>query len=233
MNPLEPLNEDAVVSLDNPDDKFHIPRCVFQACEMRYMLCVATRKVQINQDKWFCDGIACEVLIPHHAWRSGKATFQLCFVEDCAEDNKAESQQPETKNVPLLFKHSLGLMEIPDRQTAVISIDDTNDSFRCISRTCLLPQVAGTVLKTYEPDQLGYRWFGEGVPCSVLSPKNSWRRGKVSLQICFVKDVIEEVAEELVEEEAVETKEAEAGSDTSPETLSPLDEIRQMSDELR
>ncbi len=236
MNTLEPLDYDVVVSLDNPDDKFCGPRHIFRTCEMRHSLSFfATDNVDA---KWFRDGVACEILIPNYDWRAGKATFQLCFLEDLAEDKESNPHNFEVNTTPLPFRHSTGLIEIPDKETGVVSLDEANDSFTCISRTLLLSQVAKTVLKPYEPDQPGYKWIWEGVPCSVLSPNMPWRRGKVRLQACFVEDVVEEAKEELVEDKPVVNEEPEANSDATvpdppTEFLSPLDEIRQMSDELR
>jgi KGK domain len=226
MNTLEPLNPNAVISLDNPDDKFHSANCTFRASEIRYAL---YRFLSRPRDKWFSDGVTCEVLMPNHDWRTGKVTFQLCFVEDQPENKEPESQESETKSTPLLFKPSTGSIELLDK-TGVVSLDEGNESFQYITRTCLLSQIEGTVLKTYEPNESGYKWLGEGVPCSVLSPNTSWRKGKVSLQACFIEDLVEE---ELVEEELAVTEESEASSDeaeldTTTEVLSPLDEIRQM-----
>jgi KGK domain len=229
MNTPEPLNHDAVIALDNWDDKFNSASATFRPIEMRTSL---FHSIRSPQDKWFFSGVACEALLPNCSWRRGKAILQFCFIEDQPEDNEQESQEDETESTPSLFNHSMGSLEILSN-TGVVSLDEQNDKFTTINRTCLLSQIGAIILRSYGPDELGYKWFVHGVPCSVLTPNNSWRKGMVRLQAGFIEDLVEEelVEEEVVEIEEAETTSDETGLDTTTEVLSPLDEIRQMAAE--
>lgn len=227
MNTLEPLNHDAVIALNNWDDRFNSASATFRPIEMRKSLYHSARS---PQDKWFFSGVACEALLPNCSWRTGKAILQFCFMEDKSEANEQESQENEAESTPSLFKHSLGSLEILSN-TGVVSLDEQNDKFTTISRTCLLSQIGAIILRSYGPNELGYKWFVHGVPCSVLTPNSSWREGIVRLQAGFIEELVEEelVEEERVKKEETEASSSETGLDMTTEVLSPLDEIRQMS----
>lgn len=44
------------------------------------------------------------------------------------------------------------------------------------------------------------RWCIEGVPCEVLSPNQSWRKGKVKISLEFIPDEVESPLDSVREE---------------------------------
>ena len=44
------------------------------------------------------------------------------------------------------------------------------------------------------------KWCVEGVPCEVLAPNQTWRKGKVKISLVFIPDEIESPLDELRKE---------------------------------
>lgn len=224
MNTIEPLNHDAVISLDNPEDKFHSASCTFRVSEIKQSLFSATNE---PQDQWFTDGVLCKTLMPNRPWCQGKVMFQICFLEDDSEEDIPVLQEQESEAKCLWFDHSMGLVAILDN-TAVVSLEDWNDKYGDIHGTFLSPELRAVVRNSYRPNYPGHKWFGAGVPAAILTPNNPWRKGIVTLQVGFIEGGVEE---ELAVTEEFEASSDEAELDTPMEVLSPLDEIRQMAAE--
>lgn len=221
MNNIESLNHDAVISLDNSSHKFHTESCTFCVSELRQFLYDATGE---PQDKWFGDGVPCKILSPNRSWRTGRVMFQVCFLADESEDNDPDLPQDKHKSGPVLFEHSMGLVTILDN-TTVVSLRDWDDKYGDIHGTFLSSEIRESSRQNYRRDEAGYKWFLEGVPCSVLTPNQPWRKGVVTLQVGFIEDLVEE---ELVVIEPSEGNSDEITQDDSTDCLSPLDEIRYM-----
>jgi hypothetical protein len=221
MNTIEPLNHDAVISLDNPSHKFHTESCTFCASELRQFLYDATSE---PQDKWFDDGVPCKALSPNCSWRTGRVMFQVCFLANQPEDDDPDPLKDEPKSEPVLFEQGMGLVTILDN-TTVVSLQDWDDKYGDIHGTFLSSEIRESSRQNYRRDEAGYKWFLEGVPCAVLTPNQPWRKGVVTLQVGFIEDVIEE---ELVVIEQSEASSDETNLDVPIEFLSPLDEIRHM-----
>jgi KGK domain len=221
MNIIEPLNHDAVISLDNASHKFHSASCTFCASEMRQFLFNNTSE---PQDKWFGDGVPCKALRPNCSWRTGRVMFQVCFRVHQLEDDDPDLLENEPKSKSTLFEHSMGLLTVLDNAT-VVSLQDWNDKYGDTHGTFLSSEIRESSRQSYRRDEAGYKWFSEGVPCAVLTPNQPWRKGVVTLQVGFIEDVIEE---ELIVVEQSEARSDETTVDVPIDSLSPLDEIRHM-----
>ena len=44
------------------------------------------------------------------------------------------------------------------------------------------------------------QWYIEGLPCEVLSPNQSWRKGKVKISLEFIPDEVESPLDSVREE---------------------------------
>lgn len=221
MNPIELLNKDSVILLEDGDGT---QSCIFRLDGTRQVLFKSPREL-LNQ--WFGEGVPCEVLVPNRLWRKGHVKFYLYFEMEQPDQNAQASQEDSTKSFSSPLNRSPGLMEIP-ASTTVLSLHNSYDALEYLGMTFTVSQVEGRFLSlAYDlingKSPKGERFFGE-VHCSLLAPYGPWCKGTARVQIGFIESLLE--SEAIVEITETKNTPGEIALDDSLAPFSPLDEIR-------
>jgi KGK domain len=159
--------------------------------------------------QWISNSFDCNILVPNQNWQKGTITLKLLFypgeIELIGNDTviSLSVKYPNSTTKDLSFF-------TPDKFENVMKTTQGEEAYRLISNEA-------------------YELINNKVECRILVPSKEWQNGEIGLFLVFCPE------QENINISDVQTESANSSLDgirKSIAEISPLDEIRQLSNEL-
>ncbi|MBE9044618.1 KGK family protein [Pleurocapsales cyanobacterium LEGE 10410] len=78
----------------------------------------------------------------------------------------------------------------------VVSIDNEKENILINHRTYKVKDFLEKLSKNLDYNQ-GKKWISEGVACEILSPNQSWQKGKIKICLQFIPEQPESILDDI------------------------------------